>query len=219
MNQVCPLDGTKFVATLDMSGTAFGQQLDAKKTGPTASPWALAVCPKDHFVLYQDEYSKAEIADLKKFVASDDYQKWVKDNPSYFLLAKLFEHVGKDKFAVGFAYLQASWQVDTEPVPYRRAALESLDAFKKWLELPGSKDPERVQSAELFSGELERRLGDFDPARARFERLKKTKGYDTGVYARIVRYQLELIAAHDSEAHQVPSEQEDAGQPPSPKKP
>jgi len=42
----CPLDGTTFKAWQDFSGTSFGNRLDLKTLGPTASPWSLAQCPK-----------------------------------------------------------------------------------------------------------------------------------------------------------------------------
>lgn len=36
VEQVCPIDGTKFSAVVDMSGTSFGKQLDLRPLGPTA---------------------------------------------------------------------------------------------------------------------------------------------------------------------------------------
>ena len=43
--QVCPLDGTKWTATLDGSGTSFGQQLDLKPIGPDAGSVAAGGVP------------------------------------------------------------------------------------------------------------------------------------------------------------------------------
>lgn len=54
VEKVCPLDGTKFKAVLDFSGTRFGMQLDMKPLGPTLAPWRIPVCPTDHFAIYKD---------------------------------------------------------------------------------------------------------------------------------------------------------------------
>jgi len=38
VDYVCPLDGTKFTAITDFSGTTFGKRLDLKPLGPTPAP-------------------------------------------------------------------------------------------------------------------------------------------------------------------------------------
>jgi hypothetical protein len=62
VENTCPLDGKKFTARLDMSGTTFGKQLDLKPTGATAAPWAVAVCPSDHFALYKKDFTAQVVA-------------------------------------------------------------------------------------------------------------------------------------------------------------
>lgn len=52
----------KFTAELAMSRTSFGVDLDLRQRGAIASPWRLAVCPTDHFVLYSDSLTKEDIA-------------------------------------------------------------------------------------------------------------------------------------------------------------
>ena len=71
---------TKFTALEDMSGTSFGKRLDLRAIGPTASPWSLPVCPKDHFVLLKQKFSPEELADLRRFVNSEPYQTVAADN-------------------------------------------------------------------------------------------------------------------------------------------
>jgi hypothetical protein len=63
-----------------MSGTSFGKRLDLRAIGPTASPWSLPVCPKDHFVLFKQKFSPEELADLRSFVNSEPYQTVTADN-------------------------------------------------------------------------------------------------------------------------------------------
>lgn len=207
VDETCPIDGTQFTATMDMSGTSFGKQLDLKDLGPTPAPWSLAVCPKDHFVLYQDEYTKEELADLKAFIPSPAYQRWVAGNPSYFLLGKILEHRKADEFTLGQVYLKASWQVDDTPTVYARIAAEALGHVKAALASPSLSAQSR-QTAELVAGELERRLGDFAAAQSRFTRLAKSAEYAKGMLARIVGYQLELVRARDAKPHEIPYDKE-----------
>jgi hypothetical protein len=57
---------------------------------------------------------------------------------------------------------------------------------------------------ELVSGELERRLGMFEQAQARFERLKLLDAFNTGVFPDIVELQLKLATARNPKPQQVP---------------
>jgi hypothetical protein len=66
------------------------------------------------------------------------------------------------------------------------------------------RDEKRWVSQELVAGELERRLGIFDAARERFERLRDLDSFKQGTYADIVELQLQLIEARDTRARQVP---------------
>jgi hypothetical protein len=202
VEETCPLDGTKFTANMDMSGTSFGRDLDLREVGAIASPWSVAVCPKDHFVLYKEQLSPDELTDLKVFVPSADYQKWVKDNPSYFLIGKILEHRKEPAGAVAFAYLKASWQVAGSQDAYARSAGEALKDFK--IVLASSPSADDMQTAELVSGELERRTGDFTAAQARFRRLSTVSAFQSGTLKRIVDYQLQLIAAKDRDSHRIP---------------
>lgn len=203
--QVCPLDGFKFSALMDMSGTSFGIRLDLKPVGPTPAPWSLAVCSKDHFVLYKKEYTKDEIAHLKKYVHTPQYQALAAGNSSYFLLGKIFEYLQKDEVTLGHIFLKASWQAEGDAAKYRLYAETSLQHFKAFLskEKPQGKEWE---TAELVAGELERRLERYEDAKARFTRLLGRPEFKKDIYAGILAYQLELIAKRDSAAHPLPKD-------------
>jgi hypothetical protein len=203
VDEVCPLDGTKFKAMEDMSGTSFGKRLDLRQIGPTASPWSLPVCPKDHFVLFQEKFSPAEIADLRTFVNGQDYQAVATTHSSYFLLARIFEHLKKEPGIIAFTYLQASWQVEGDAAQYKEYAQQGLQVYKEVL--AAQKDHgEEWKTAELLSGELERRLGRFDDAKTRFTALKQQPEFRDGLWKSIVDYQLQLIELHDSKPHELP---------------
>ena len=209
--QVCPLDGTRWTATLDGSGTSFGQHLDMKPFGPTPAPWRLAVCPTDHFVMYQDKFSKDELATLRPLIQSPAYQALAKDHTEYFLLGKIFEHLKRPPLQVALIYVKASWQVDTDPVRYAEYVKEALRHYEVGLAVPdqasGEASPEERASqrinAELLVGELERRLGRFDAAQVRFSRLKNSPQMKEPILQAIVTQQLALVAAKDSAPHRI----------------
>jgi hypothetical protein len=111
----CPIDGKKFKQVVDASGTQFGARLDFKPPGPTAAPWIIPQCPNCKFVLCQESFDKATVQKLKPFILSDDYRVAAKGNPSYFCLALIRGFLGADNLKIGDAYLQASWQVESNP--------------------------------------------------------------------------------------------------------
>ena len=203
VEEKCPLDGTIFTTTEDMSGTSFGKRLDLKAIGPTASPWSIPVCPKDHFVLFKKKFSKEEIADLRSFVGSKPYQAVAADHSSYFLLARIFEHLKKPPGNIGFIYLQASWQVETDPAAYREYAQSSLASYREAI-LAAKEHDEAWQTAQLISGELERRLGLLPEATKRFTELAKQPEFQKGIFKSIVSYQLELLKQNDTAPHKIP---------------
>ncbi|MBL9008141.1 MAG: hypothetical protein JNJ46_28035 [Myxococcales bacterium] len=209
--QVCPLDGTRWTATLDGSGTSFGQHLDMKPFGPTPAPWRLAVCPKDHFVMYQETFSQDELAVLRPLIESAAYQALAKDHTEYFLLGRIFEHLKRPAFVIGLIYVKASWQVDHDPARYREYATEALRHYEAGLAKPAAiatkpsekDDADQRLHAELLAGELERRLGRFEAAQARFGRLQNSPQLSSELLRAIVAQQLALIAARDAAPHRI----------------
>jgi len=209
--QVCPLDGTKWTATLDGSGTSFGQQLDLKPIGPTPAPWRLAVCPTDHFVMFQESFTPAELTTLRALISSPEYQSLAKDHSEYFLLGRIFEHIGKPQFVIALAYVKASWQVDSDPVRYAEYAGAALRHYEAGLAKPETADAKASEAerqslrlnAELIAGELERRLGKFDAARTRFTRIESSPQPKEEIHRTIIAQQLRLIATADSRPHRV----------------
>jgi len=205
VEEICPLDGTKFKAIIDMSGTKFGQQLDLKDIGPIAAPWRIPVCPTDHFVIYKKDFTDKEKTVLKSYIDSDEYQSLVADNSTYFLLAKIFEYLKKDSIDIAYTYLQASWEVDNKPEKYSQYATLSLEKFKLFIST-NDKDHKSWKVAHMVAGELERRLKYFDEAKQRFLSLKILFESDADPkWLKIINYQLELIEQQDSQPHISPT--------------
>lgn len=205
VSSTCPLDGTTFTWTASMSGTSFGQRLDLRPIGPIASPWPVAVCPKDHFVLFDDKLDPDTIERARAVVATPEYQALAATESSYYLLATLQRGLGRPESELGWLLLQASWQVEADAARNRRYLEEALAAYQASLATGKLSGEERL-TADLLAGELERRLGRFAEAKARFTRLQGEKPAPEGVIKRIIDAQLSYTAAGDSAPHEVPRE-------------
>ena len=112
-DETCTLCKTKFKAKLAGSGTQFGMRLDLKPLGAIEAPWPVAVCPKCHFVLFADKYKAAELAKLRLYVKTKEYQDWGKTRSSHFLMAKLLSELDRDDIDLAHVYLKASWQEES----------------------------------------------------------------------------------------------------------
>jgi len=200
----CPIDGTKFMATLAGSGTSFGMFLDTKPYGPTPAPWPLAQCPSNGFVLYKDNFSNEEIARLRPFVESAEYQVLRRENTNYYLAARLRIHQGENAADVAFVFLQATWEAK-DPSQYQKYAAEALQAYEEALTRPYA-DPKQWLTDQLLAGELERRLGRFEKAAARFRTLSGRDELRDGFLRQIVDLQMQLIGARNAAPEKVPQE-------------
>lgn len=205
IENVCPICRTKIRTTYDQPGQQTGVRLDLKPIGIPA-PLKLPTCPKDDFIVFKMEFTADETAIVKRFVSSDIYKTLIKEHPSYYVLAKIFEELKRDSVTLGRTYLEASWQVDTIPArcnEYLGIALKHLEAFLSTNPAHNT----QWATAELISGEIERRLGQFGKARDRFARIQKMRPFTTGGYIAIISRQLELVEKKDDKPHAAPSVQ------------
>ncbi|MGY3266776.1 hypothetical protein [Lysobacter sp. HA35] len=196
----CPIGGEAFTATLAMSGTQFGQNLDRRPVGAIASPWPMARCPKNGFVLFKQDFTPAEIKTLQPFVLSPDYQALQKSESNYFLASRLMEKLGAPQNEIASALLRATWEVEKDPryPRYAQAALDSIDVL---LLRDSSMSKDERASYQQIAGELERRLGRFDAARVRFTALFTAPGVQGMPIGRLVQQELELISKRDTATH------------------
>ncbi len=200
----CPIDGTRFEAQVDLSGTSWGRRLDLKPDGPTPAPWSLPLCPTCRFPQFEEPLSRELRKRVRRYVLSPEYQLLAKDHPSYFLAAKIYEFLGRDAYAIGEAYLEASWQVEDEDRDRYESYLRlARDAF---LRFEASADPEMAQitTVQLLIGELHRLLGEFERAEAHFESLSRHSAFQDDPLQDLIAYERKLIAARDLGPHDVP---------------
>lgn len=210
---VCPLCTNRFSTFMDASGTQMGMRLDFKPLGPIAAPWSVAVCPRCRFVLYQGArgtYTKAEVKDLKAFVASPSYAGLPTNAPSYQRLALIREHLKQPSADIGWAWLQASWQVESGQNSglCHQCLTNSARAFDAALAVAKAGDKAYITAA-LLRGELHRRLGEMKQAREWFQHLQVEPAFKTNYFPRLIRQQLSLIATGNTAPQNLESSRDE----------
>jgi hypothetical protein len=202
--QTCPLDQTKFEAVLDMSGTSFGKRLDLKPLGPTPAPWRVPVCPRCHLVMYKDDFTEEELKSLSVLVSSKEYSELAVRHPSHFLMARSLEHLGEPAHHVAWAYLQSSWQVESDPAAYKEALELSIHHYTAALqETAGEPSGGDRASMQFLVGEELRLLGRFDDARAHFHAVSGEEGMAKDPFPALVAYEMRLIGLKDRKPHDM----------------
>lgn len=199
---VCPIGKEVFHASEPVSGTMFGRELDLKPYGAIAAPWPIPKCPSNGFVIFSRKISDADLNKLEPYVRSAEYVALKDTNTNYYLAAQLKRKLGASATEFANTMLQATWEAK-DPSQYRQYATETLTAIDAALTQPDLEEQERL-NLQFVAGELERRIGNFDAAKARFHRLI-TSGSDTDAWTRqLVDYELSLIDARDTGAHRMP---------------
>jgi hypothetical protein len=201
--RVCPFTEKPFTATVEMSGTRVCTRLDLKPVGFVGAPPLMPICPDDGFVLYKPSFSPTEIATLRPWVESDDFRRLAREESPYFRIALTQEKLSAPPDEIALSYVAASWEVESDPERYRRyvlAALAILDSSIVNATPRASAAGTFLPQAEatLLSAELMRRVGQFDAAR---ERLQRLNGTSDAQLAKILAYELELVEARDTAPH------------------
>ena len=187
----CPIGGEKFSQVMDTSGTSIGMMTDMRPVGPIAAPYAIPQCPKNKFVMFKNQFSKAELAKFERVVNSAEYQQIAAQSPSYFAWGRMMELAGEntDTQQMMNIFLKASWQS------------ESQESFSKTLEYAdkvlankaiSSKDAINTQ---FLRGEMLRKLGRFDEAKRVFTALQKNPEVKQDkLFSQLAALQLGLVA-------------------------
>lgn len=201
----CPIDGKPFPARVMGSGTSFGMYFDRQRFGAIASPAPLPACPGSGFIVDDDtrKYSQDELTRLRAFVESADYRGWVANDTPYYRLAKQKAFLGESEDEIAGVVLTATWEAGPR---YARYAAEALALWQRRALRDAGR--EGAYAARMLVGELQRRLGRFDEARATFDGLRADRAFpgkqedaETAAYMRkVVDAQLQLIRAR-STAH------------------
>lgn len=204
----CPIDEARFESSRWQSGYTFCTRLDLKRVGRIASPQPVHECPEDGYVWHSEDLTETEVDSLREWIGSAGYQGLRAESP-YYRLARIYERAGRDPLSSAFAYLQASWEIETDPGQHQKYLAESHSRLVEHLEGSegtGSSESGGAVSLQLLAAELQRRLGRFDAARSRLEKLRDDGGAETPIEKKILEYELELVARSDSAPHYVPRE-------------
>lgn len=204
----CPVGGEHFTSNQRVAVTQDGKLLDLKGYGNYEGVWPIIVaCPRNGFVIYKKDFTPKELETLAAYIATPEYRQMKDAETLYYRAAKMSAAVGEKDSEIAVRMLAATWEA-RNPAEYARYAREALSLYLELL----TKRPEDKASMnwELLAGELERRLGLFDEARARFERLQADSRYQEAFFAAVVALQLELVAAKNAEAHKLPPRPEQA---------
>ena len=193
---ICPIGGERFSYETAPALSSRETYLDQKPVDPRA-PWPLAKCPGNGFVIYRSDLPKDRLAKLGEFVRTERYQQLAKTHSTRYLEAALRREAGDSPYAVAYALLEATWEAGGDPARYKQYASEALAAYDA---IPLESLPEIRQRnfKRLISGELARRLGQFDSARDRFLEMRDNAELSKPFFQRIVELQLKLIRARDS---------------------
>jgi hypothetical protein len=168
------------------------------------APWPHPKCPGNGFVLYKRDFTDAEIAKLREFVLSSHYRSMSETHSTRYLEAVLRRHLGEPPYDVGWSLVQASWEVQSNPVRYRQHAEEALATYDA-IPLQNLPDIRQRIVKRMISGELARRLGRFESARERFLEMRDSAELAKPFYQRIVELQLKLVRAKDTRSHPIPN--------------
>lgn len=199
---VCPIDGERFTYQKPPPLSSRETYLDQRPLDP-AFPWPQAKCPGNGFVIYRTNLPRNRIAKLREFIATEEYQRLRQSQTTHYLEAVMRRHLRDSQYAVAWALLQATWQVSDDPIQYKKYAEEALAAYDA---IPVNSLPEirhRILK-RMISGELARRLRQFDSAEERFLEMRDSAELSKPFYQRIVEFQLKLVRAKDSRPHRIP---------------
>jgi hypothetical protein len=177
----CPIGGGHFQIRRFRSFTTRPERLDRKRVvlgSPQLLP--LAVCPKNFFVPYKNQFSKNEITLASKYISTSPYLEAINLNTSAGLAAIIAAHLGEPPRLRAQIYLYASWEAEERVLipeskykrlgsgirnwnqltrQYREAALLANDEAIKTI-----RDPEARANRLLLSAELARLLSKFNAA-------------------------------------------------------
>lgn len=217
VEQTCPLCSEAFKCELDASGTQFGMRLDLKPLGPTAAPWRVPVCPKCHFVIFDDEIPAEELAKCKEIVNDNAYKK-ITGRASYYLLGLLYEGLKKDPSEIGHIFLKASWQEEFDEKKLEEDLKRSLQHFEVFLkdhkkpktasQESSDKGDGKYHAALILKGEILRRLGRFEEAKNHLSGLQGLPGFQGTFVGDIVKFEIILCDKKDSKPHEIPQAEE-----------
>lgn len=203
VDRICPLDGKRFQYLAPNAPPNREIALDMKPIDDTA-PWPHPKCPDSGFVLYKRDFTGAELDRLREFVLGKEYRALSEQHGTRYLEAMLRKYLGESPYAIAWSLVQASWEAYADPVRYKQYAEEALATYDA-IPLQSLSDIRHRILKRMMSGELARRLGQFESARDRFLEMRDSGELAKPFYQRTIELQLRLVRAKDSRSHRTPN--------------
>ena len=178
----CVVCGNKFTQTLQGSCSIEGQNLDFMPWGAAIVPWPLPKCPNCGLV--GEQFSKDEENLLKKYIKNNkiDIKK-----PNYYLLAKQYEFLKKDKIKIANNYVKATWE------SYRLYHDCVVSLMKKTIDLIDEMEINKEFRFQLVKLDFLRRLGKFQEAMLMINKIKSCDFYNELSYEMPVDHFLRTV--------------------------
>jgi hypothetical protein len=157
----CPVGGEKFEDYVVGSHTTWGQRPDGRSYG-TLPIYPIVECPGNGFLLFDEEFSREDIARLEPLVASAEYQAMRRTETPHYRVAWLVEKLGRDPYQRTWELLQASWESDDDPARkarYQAAFVAAATGLERAAGEPGEWFWFNLRAANAL-----RELGEFGSA-------------------------------------------------------
>ena len=193
----CPVGGKTFKSRVMGSNSTFGQRPDGRPYSPMPVP-PLVECPDNGFILYQETFSKPEVAKATALVASDAYRRVRAEETQYYRLWWLRREMGGDAYTLAQDLMVAAWETDADPgrkARYQAAFVEAVAA------LDPKAAPEDWFWLTLRAANAQRELGRFEDASKLLGLLPQrvsalAEGEDREAALRIIKDLAALVDAH-----------------------
>lgn len=171
----CPVGGEKFKAYDVGSSSSWGQRPDGRNFG-TLPIWPLIVCPKNGFVIFDEEFTKDELLKLNEAVSSAEYQAMIqRDEARHYKAWWLATKIDRPLRQRAGLLMQASWDSDDLPERKQRYQREFANLTEQ-LDLQDAAEGDNFWLSLRGANAL-RELGEFERAAARIANLKSAKNY------------------------------------------
>ena len=162
----CPVGGEQFTHTTTASMSTWGERPDGKPYGSWTFPLALPECPTNGLIVFREEFSRAEKANLQRLIADPAYRALRSTDTPYYRAYWLEGRLEPGSVDATWLLLRAIWEA--EEGSDRRARY--LREFAEQAEAAPSSTAYWTM-LQLRAVNARRELGEFDAARARLGAL------------------------------------------------
>lgn len=205
---VCPIDGERFGKRPDDSGLSGcipprSWLSDVPRWG---SPHVTdrPVCPRSGFVMYREDFDRATLRKLRRYLASAEYQALRRTEAQAYLVVRTMQHLNEPAAQMIPELLEAALtpSPNAEPGRWRRYAEELVAGSAALADGPDAQAHDRYHYGYVALA-WERRLGRFEAAQARLRQLHAIAELPEDRW--MLDKQAGWIAQRDARAHWTPN--------------